>query len=173
MRKTFPFFLLWVIPLCGGLWGQTTNRLFWDGGNWNHIQEIASNPRDEYRIKAAYINGVEDGRLYFYLKTWAEQQAFADSLYADPIDYLTPREMIRNIDDFYRDPTHVYVPVVSAMFIANMYAEQVPVDVIEAFVDRTRFWINQLVLDMEAEGMYKLLQDKQKKHAAPAGDRNP
>ncbi|MFQ6611479.1 MAG: hypothetical protein ACE5D2_00045 [Fidelibacterota bacterium] len=153
--------------------GQTTNRLFWDGGHWKRVQQLAANPTDEYRIKAAYINGVEDGRLYFYLKTWAKQQTFADSLYADPIDYLTPREMIRNIDQFYQDPTHVYVPVVSAMLIANMYAEQIPEEVINAYVDQTRFWINKLVLDMEAEGMYKLLKDKQEKHSGEAVNRQP
>lgn len=142
------------------------NRLFWDGGDWKRITKLANNsPEIEYRIKSAYISGVLDGRLFYYLKTWAIQQNFADSLYAETIDYLTPKQMIRNIDNFYQELTHVYVPVVSAMVIANMQGEQVPKELIEAYVDQSKFWINQFMLDMEEEGMRKLLEGKHQKHS--------
>lgn len=164
MKNLYLFML--VISTLSAQIETKENRLFWDGGDWKRITQLANhNTAVEYRIKVAYISGVLDGRLFYYLKTWAEKQSFADSLYAETIDYLTPRQMIRNIDLFYQEPTHVYVPVVSAMVIANMHGEQAPQRLIDAYVDQTKFWINQLMLDMEAEGMHKLLEGKQQKHS--------
>ena len=117
-----------------------------------------------YRIKSAYLNGVLDGRLYYYLKAWAEEHEFADSLYSDKIDYLTTKETIRQLDRFYSDRLMVYVPVISAVIIVHMQAEQVPKKTIDLYVDQTKFWINRLTLDMEREGMRKLLEIKQNKY---------
>ena len=161
--KTLFFFIL--ISLISGQNIERENRLFWDGGNWKHIDKLAENEVQAFRIKAAYLNGVLDGRLYFYLKSWAEQQSFSDSLYGERIDYLTPREMIPNIDRFYSEPTNTYVPVISAIFIANMSGEQVPQVIIDNFILETKFWINRLILDMEEEGMLNLLKGKQEKHS--------
>lgn len=161
--KTLLFFIL--ISLISGQTIDRENRLFWDGGNWKRIDKLAENEVQAYRIKAAYLNGVLDGRLYFYLKSWSQQQSFSDSLYGDRIDYLTPREMIPNIDRFYTEPTNTYVPVISAIFIANMFGEQVSQVIIDNFIVETKFWINRLILDMEEEGMFNLLKDKQEKHS--------
>ncbi len=141
------------------------NRLFWDGGDWQRLEKIAEfKPEISYQIKAAYVNGVQDGRLYYYLKTWGEQTVFADSLYAETIDYLSTRELVRSLDAFYGDQINVYVPVPSAMIIANMYGEQISPKIIDAYVQQTKFWINQLMLDMQREGAGQLLDDKLLKH---------
>ncbi len=140
------------------------NRLFWDGGDWRRADQISDyNLEISYPIKAAYVNGVKDGRLYDYLKTWAEQQAFADSLFAETDDYLTTRELVTALDHFYKDPTHTYIPVVSAILIVNMYGEQIPIDVIESYITETKFWINQLMLDLEKDAS-NILDEKVKKH---------
>lgn len=156
-----------VLVLATPLSAQYQNRLFWDGGDWKRVSKLADyNPELEYRIKAAYVNGVQDGRLFFYLKTWSQQAAFADSLYGETMDYLSTRELVRSLDNFYQDPLQVYVPVPSAMIIANLYAERVPLNIIDIYVQQTKFWINQLMLDMEAEGYPDLLEEKVRKHSA-------
>ena len=154
--------ILILIPL----FGQQQNRLFWDGGDWKRVNQLAEgNLEMEYRIKAAYVNGVLDGRLFFYLKTWSVEQGLADSIYAETIDYLSPREMVRSLNNFYADPLMVYVPVPSAMIIANMYAERIPLKIIDAYVQQTKFWINDLHLRMEEHSPAKLLEGKHKKHS--------
>ena len=81
------------------------------------------------------------------------------------MDYLTNRETIRQLDRFYDDRLMAYVPVVSAIIIVHMEAEQVSKKVIDLYVDQTKFWINQLTLDMEEEGMRNLLKQKQDKYS--------
>ena len=153
--------ILILIPL----FGQQQNRLFWDGGDWKRVNQLAEgNLEMEYRIKAAYVNGVLDGRLFFYLKTWSVEQGLADSIYAETIDYLSPREVVRSLNNFYADPLMVYVPVPSAMIIANMYAERIPLKIIDAYVQQTKFWINDLHLRMEEHSPAELLDGKHKKH---------
>lgn len=153
--------ILILIPL----FGQQQNRLFWDGGDWKRVNQLAEgNLEMEYRIKAAYVNGVLDGRLFFYLKTWSVEQGLADSIYAETIDYLSPRELVRSLNNFYADPLMVYVPVPSAMIIANMYAERIPLKIIDAYVQQTKFWINDLHLRMEEHSPAELLDGKHKKH---------
>ena len=153
--------ILILIPL----FGQQQNRLFWDGGDWKRVNQLAEgNLEMEYRIKAAYVNGVLDGRLFFYLKTWSVEQGLADSIYAETIDYLSPRELVRSLNNFYADPLMVYVPVPSAMIVANMYAERIPLKIIDAYVQQTKFWINDLHLRMEEHSPAELLDGKHKKH---------
>jgi hypothetical protein len=45
-----------------------------------------------------------------------------------------------------------------------MYGEQVPVMLINDYIQQSKFWINQLMLDMEEDGYDKLLEEKVKKH---------
>ncbi len=146
---------------------QQQNRLFWDGGDWKRIEKLMDyNPDFTYRVKAAYVNGVLDGRLFYYLKTWAEKPEFADSLYAETIDYLSTKELVRALDNFYADPLNVYIPVPSAMIIANMYGERVPLKIIDAYIQQTKFWINDLMYKLEQEGYEELLNEKVMKHRA-------
>ena len=143
---------------------ERDNKLLWDGTDWKFISKrSASSTESIYRIKSAYINGLLDGRLYYYLKAWGENQSFADSLYADRIDYMTPKETIRQIDRFYQDPLMDYVPVISALIIVHMQVEQAPKRIDEQYIYQTKLWINNLILDMEEAGMRNLLKDKQSK----------
>ncbi len=142
------------------------HRLFWDGGDWKRVESKANhNPETIYQIKAAYINGLMDGRLYDYLKTWNIKPDLADSIYADISDYMSTREMVKAIDYFYEDPFHLTLPLPSAMVIATMYAEQMPLPTIDNYIKQSRFWINQLYIQLEEENASELLQKKIEKHS--------
>ena len=88
----------------------------------------------------------------------------ADEVFNETVDYLSIRELIKNIDNFYKDPLNRYIPVPSAVLIANMYAERIPVENIELYIKRTRRWINDLILDLDTLNYSKLLEDKLIKH---------
>ena len=74
------------------------------------------------------------------------------------------RELIKNLDYFYQDPLNRYIPIPSAILISNMYAERVPIENIEAYIESTRRWINDLILDLDTLDYGKLLEDKLIKH---------
>ena len=159
------FALIIVSVYLSGQILEKQNKLLWDGTDWSNIAErVDGNPEMTFRIKSAYLSGILDGRLYYYLKAWGEKQTFADSLYADRIDYMTRRESIRQLDRFYNNPLMNYVPILSAMIIVHMQAEQVPKKVIDQYVEQTKFWINQITLDMQSRGIQKLLNEKQERH---------
>jgi len=162
MKNTIIIFVL--LELLFGQIIDKQNKLLWDGIDWKNVS-IRTNGDSEstFRVKSAYLNGVLDGRLYYYLKSWGEKQAFADSIYGDRVDYMTPRETIRQLDRFYRDNLMNYVPVVSAIIIVHMQAEQVPRKVIDQYVEETKSWINQLILDMQSRGMREIIKDKQQR----------
>ena len=52
----------------------------------------------------------------------------------------------------------------SAILIANMYAERIPIDRIESYIESTRRWVNNLVLDLDTLNYSRLLEDKWIKH---------
>ena len=110
------------------------NKLFWDGLDWNRItKSVDYNNEQTFKIKSAYLNGALDGRLNYYLKTWSSDKELADEVFNETVDYLTIRELIKNLDYFYQDPLNRYIPIPSAILIANMYAERVPVENIEIY----------------------------------------
>ena len=124
------FYFLVVILL-----NAQQNRLFWDGRDWNRVlKTVDYNPENTFRVKKAYLNGVLDGRLYGYLKVWSEDKAIADEVFGETTDYLSTRELINSLDNFYKDPINSYIPVPSAIIIANMYAERMPVQLIEEYI---------------------------------------
>ena len=50
------------------LFAQRENRIFWDGSNWNRIStKLGKESQSVYQIKASHLNGLLDGRLYYYL----------------------------------------------------------------------------------------------------------
>jgi hypothetical protein len=51
------------------------------------------------------------------------------------------------------------------MIIVHMQAEQVPKKVVDRYVEQTKYWINQITLDMQSRGMHELLKEKQEKHS--------
>ncbi len=141
------------------------NKLFWDGNDWNRVKKLADyNTSSEFIIKKAYLEGALDGRLFSYLKTWENDQNIADDVFSETVDYLTIRELIKNIDHFYEDPINNYIPIPSAILIANMYAKRMNMEKIELYIKPTRQWINELTLDLDTLNYSKLLEQKFIKH---------
>ena len=141
------------------------NKLFWDGRDWNRVKKIANyNTNYEFSIKKAYLEGALDGRLFSYLKTWENDKDIADSVFYETVDYLTIRELIKNIDHFYNDHLNNYIPIPSAILIANMYAKRMNMDKIDIYIKSTRKWINELTLDLDTLNYSKLLEQKMIKY---------
>ena len=141
------------------------NKLFWDGRDWNRVKKLANyNTNSEFIIKKAYLEGALDGRLFSYLKTWENNQNIADDVFSETVDYLSIRELIKNIDHFYNDPMNNYIPIPSAILIANMYAKRMNMDNIDFYIKSTRKWINELTLDLDTLNYSKLLEQKVIKH---------
>ncbi len=141
------------------------NKLFWDGLDWNKILHDAKYDTElVFKIKTAYLHGTLDGRLYSYLRVWAENNNIADNVFSETVDYLTNRELIRNLDHFYKDPLNSYIPVPNAIIISNMYAERIPIETINNYIFSTRKWINDLTLDLDTLNYSKLLEEKALKH---------
>ena len=141
------------------------NRLFWDGREWNNIRKT-SNYDDllEYKLKSTYINGVLDGRLYGYLKTWSKNAILANETFGESVDYLSVREVITSLNHFYEDPLNSYIPIPSAIVIANLYGQRVPVDIIEKYIKDSRDWVNSLILDLDTLDYSRLIEEKYLKH---------
>ena len=137
------------------------NKLFWDGRDWNRVKKLAyHNTNYEFIIKKAYLEGALDGRLFSYLKTWENDNDIADNVFSETVDYLTIRELIKNIDYFYNDPMNSYIPIPSAILIANMYAKRMNMENIDNYIKSTRKWINELTLELDTLNYSKLLEQK-------------
>ena len=129
---------------------QQMDRLFWNGSDWRRLEKLADyDPELAYMMKIAYINGILDGRLFYYLKAWMMEQTFADSLYAETVDYLTPRELVKVLDNFYADPINGYIPLPSAIIISNMFGERIPMDRIDEYIRHSKEWINRMILEQK------------------------
>ena len=137
------------------------NKLFWDGGDWNQVtKSVEHDYHLTFKIKKAYLSGVLDGRLFSYLNVWKLNQEIADETFSETVDYLNVRELIKNIDYFYSDPLNKYIPITSAILIANMYAKRLPAKDIELYILSTRRWINDLALNLDTLDYTKLLDQK-------------
>ena len=137
------------------------NQIFWDGRDWNKINKSAGfNENHEYKIKSAYINGVLDGRLYGYLKTWNENPSLANEVFGESVDYLTVREIIKNLNYFYEDPLNSYIPIPSAIIIANMYGKRLPLSLIDQYTKDSRDWINSLIIELDTLDYSKIIEEK-------------
>ena len=157
--------LLLLFVLCFNDLFPKDNKLFWDGRDWNRVKKIADyNINYEFIIKKAYLEGSLDGRLFSYLKTWENDKDIADNVFSETVDYLTIRELIKNIDHFYNDPMNSYIPIPSAILIANMYAKRMKMENIDFYIKSTRKWINELTLDLDTLNYSKLLEQKVIKH---------
>ena len=141
------------------------NRLFWDGREWNGIRKKVNFIDEiEYKIKSSYINGVLDGRLYGYLKTWSENAMLANEVFGEQVDYLTVRETITSLNHFYEDPLNSYIPIPSAIVIANLYGKRVPINVIEKYIQDSREWVNSLTLELDTLDYSRLIEEKYLKY---------
>ena len=152
------------------LYGQRQNRVLWDGSDWNRIA-IQMNQESEliYRIKAAHINGLFDGRLYYYLKAWEVEPVLAEGTYDDPLDLLQHKELIKALDKFYTDPKHYTIPVISAIIIANMRIGGIPEPVVYKYIEETRFWINSMITDIDSMSV-EIIAAKLDKHLSKPFD---
>ena len=163
-NKNYLLFIF-IIILFNNYSTARENKLFWDGLDWNQIaKSVDYNNGQTFKIKRAYLNGALDGRLNYYLKTWSRDKELADAVFNETVDYLTIRELIKNLDYFYQDPLNRYIPIPSAILISNMYAERVPIENIESYIESTRRWINDLILDLDTLDYGKLLENKLIKH---------
>ena len=137
------------------------NRIFWDGRDWNNIRKNANYDNTlEYKIKSTYVNGVLDGRLYGYLKTWSKNATLANEVFGESADYLSVREVIKSLNYFYEDPLNSYIPIPSAIIIANLYGQRVPVNIIEKYIQDSRDWVNSLVLELDTLDYSRLIEEK-------------
>ena len=152
------------------LCGQRQNRVFWDGSDWNRIA-IQMNQESEsiYRVKAAHINGLLDGRLYYYLKAWEVEPVLAEDAYDDPLDLLHHKELIKALDKFYSDPKHNTIPVISAIIIANMRIGGISEPVVYRYIEETRFWANSMKADIDSLSV-EILAAKLDKHLSKPFD---
>ena len=164
IKKQNRFLIIFILMYVVSLFGQE-NRLFWDGKEWNNITKISNyNDAIEYKIKSTYINGVLDGRLYGYLKTWSKNATLANETFGESVDYLSVREVIKSLNHFYEDPLNNYIPIPSAIVIANLYGQRVPINIIEKYIQDSRDWVNSLVLELDTLDYSRLIEEKYLKH---------
>ena len=150
-----------LILFCVFIINAQENQIFWDGRQWNSIRKNANYDNTlEYKIKSTYVNGVLDGRLYGYLKTWSKNATLANEVFGESVDYLSVREVIKNLNYFYEDPLNSYIPIPSAIIIANLYGQRVPINIIEKYIQDSRDWINSLVLDLDTLDYSRLIEEK-------------
>ena len=150
-----------LMVFCVLILNAQENRIFWDGREWNNIRKNANYDNTlEYKVKSAYVNGVLDGRLYGYLKTWSKNAALANEVFGESVDYLSVREVIKNLNYFYEDPLNSYIPIPSAIIIANLYGQRVPIKIIEKYIQDSRDWVNSLVLDLDTLDYSRLIEEK-------------
>ena len=150
-----------LMVFCVFILDAQENQIFWDGRDWNNIRKNANYDNTlEYKIKSTYLNGVLDGRLYGYLKTWSKNATLANEVFGESVDYLSVREVIKNLNYFYEDPLNSYIPIPSAIIIANLYGQRVPINIIEKYIQDSRDWVNSLVLDLDTLDYSRLIEEK-------------
>lgn len=120
-------------------------KLFWDGYDWQRIDRItAEYPEYRMPIKLAYLDGMLNTKLYYYLITYAADAKVADTVFADFLNHVSPEELVHGTDQFYKDPTNLYLPVISALFVTSITAAGLPDSVIAGYKRDSRQWINNL-----------------------------
>ena len=150
-----------LMVFCVFILNAQENRIFWDGRDWNNIRKNANYDNTlEYKIKSTYVNGVLDGRLYGYLKTWSKNATLANEVFGESADYLSVREVIKSLNYFYEDPLNSYIPIPSAIIIANLYGQRVPINIIEKYIQDSRDWVNSLVLELDTLDYSRLIEEK-------------
>ncbi len=144
---TFPQMMKWIVAiLCWTtLLGAQTPKLFWDGYSWLEMDRITEEyPEFRLPLKRAYVLGLLNGKTYDYLQVWAADSVQANALFRDYLNRFAIDELIRGADQFYQDPTHRYLPVVSALMITSLGAMGFPDSVVAAYAQASRDWINEL-----------------------------
>ena len=158
MKRLFLVALL----LPAGLLAQD-HKLFWDGIDWLKISEkTAGFPEYTFFVKSAYLNGLQDGRLYDYYKLWPSDSILVtEHLKPELEDYLSTADLVRVMDIFYKEPLNRYIPIASAILIVNMTAQGQSASVVDEYTRRSKDWINSLMLELQNQDQYKMMWEKQ------------
>jgi len=150
-----------VLALAASLAAQTP-KLVWDGYDWQKIDRLtAEYPEYNRPFKRAYVQGLLDGKLYYYLQVLASDSVTANESFRDYLSRFSIDELVRGADEFYRDPAHLYLPVVTALAITALQAMGYPDSVVADYTEASRDWINWLTLlttrqvPIRIEGIHK------------------
>ncbi len=100
------------------------------------------------------------------MKTWDENATLANDVFGENVDYLSVRELVKSLDHFYNDPLNSYIPIPSAVVISNLYAQRVPLNIIDDYIRESREWVNSLVIDLDTLNYSRLIEEKYLKHRA-------
>ena len=65
---------------------------------------------------------------------------------------------------FYEDPLNSYIPIPSAIVIANLYGKRVPINIIEKYIQDSRDWVNSLTLELDTLDYSRLIEEKYLKY---------
>lgn len=140
-------------------------KFFWDGKNWNALNNNKLSSENLFLLKKTYINGLQDGRLYDYFKLWSVDSLFVNkNLKPELDDYLSSSELVRLIDDFYLDPTNTYIPIISTILILNMRARGFSKFEIDKYINESKNWINSLTLEIKNKNYFDVMSKKKNKN---------
>ncbi len=140
-------------------------KFFWDGKNWNALNNNKLSTENLFLLKKTYINGLQDGRLYDYFKLWSVDSLFVNkNLKPELDDYLSSSELVRLIDDFYLDPTNTYIPIISTILILNMRARGFSKFEIDKYINESKNWINSLTLEIKNKNYFDVISKKKNKN---------
>lgn len=140
-------------------------KFFWDGKNWNALNNNKLSSENLFLLKKTYINGLQDGRLYDYFKLWSVDSLFVNkNLKPELDDYLSSSELVRLIDDFYLDPTNTYIPIISTILILNMRARGFSKFEIDKYINESKNWINSLTLEIKNKNYFDVISKKKNKN---------
>ena len=159
MKKLFILFFLVQSIFC------QEEKFFWDGKNWNALNNNKLSTENLFLLKKTYINGLQDGRLYDYFKLWSVDSLFVNkNLKPELDDYLSSSELVRLIDDFYLDPTNTYIPIISTILILNMRARGFSKFEIDKYINESKNWINSLTLEIKNKNYFDVMSKKKNKN---------
>ena len=157
MKKLFILFFLVQSIFC------QEEKFFWDGKNWNALNNNKLSTENLFLLKKTYINGLQDGRLYDYFKLWSVDSLIVNkNLKPELDDYLSSSELVRLIDDFYLDPTNTYIPIISTILILNMRARGFSKFEIDKYINESKNWINSLTLEIKNKNYFDVMSKKKK-----------
>ena len=151
---TFPQMMkvLFTVAVLATVLTAQSAKLFWDGYDWQQVDRLTQE-YPEYRLpfKRAYVRGLLDGKLYYYLQASAQDSFQAEVVFRDYLNRFSIDELVRGTDQFYRDPANLYLPVVNALAITSLRAMGFPDSVVTGYDRATRHWINLLTTQINVQ----------------------
>ena len=71
---------------------------------------------------------------------------------------------MKSLNHFYEDPLNSYIPIPSAIVIANLYGKRVPLNIIEKYIQDSRDCVNDLTLELDTLNYSRLIEEKYLKY---------